>query len=133
MISRLIKGVISMGSINTAYDFRKDLTVVKAKGVMTAEDFIVWAANFTPGDVTEYVLWDLLGADLCNLSSHEIRMLTTRAKGIMPRGCRTAFVLEKPCDFDIGRMLEVYNEVTELPSKFRVFREMEEAKKWLGI
>jgi hypothetical protein len=124
-----------MGSINTTYDLPKDLTLVRAKGGITVKDFITWGAKYTTGTVTALVLWDLLGADLCNLSSDEIRMIATRAKGIAyvrKRG-KVALVFGKPCDFGIGRMLEAYNETAEISSEIRAFRTIDDAKKWLGV
>ena len=124
-----------MGSINTTYDLSKDLTVVSATGGLTANDFITWEARCTSRTVTELILWDLLGADLCNLSSDEIRMIATRTKGIayVGKGGKIAFVLGKSCDFGVGRMLEAYNETAEMPSEIRAFRSIDDAKKWLGI
>jgi len=124
-----------MGSIKTTYDLPKDLTLVKAKGGITAKDFVTWGTSYTSGTVTALILWDLLGADLCNLSSDEIRMIATRTKGIayVGEGGKIAFVLGKSCDFGVGRMLEAYNETAEMPSEIRAFRTIDDARKWLGV
>lgn len=124
-----------MGSIKTTYDLSKDLTLVIATGGLTAKDFITWGAKYTSGTATSLILWDLLGADWCKLSSDEIRLIATRTKGIAyaSKGGKIAFVLGKPCDFGVGRMLEAYNETSEMPSEIRAFRTIDDAKKWLGL
>ena len=122
-----------MGTIKMSYDLPKDLTLVKAEGGMTPDDFAGWAANYIAKGATGLILWDLLGADMTNLSSDEIRKIVARSKGFVPKGAKTAFVFKRPCDFGVGRMLEAYSEVDERPSKFRAFRSLTDAKKWLGI
>lgn len=124
-----------MGSIKTTYDLSKDLTLVIATGGLTANDFITWGSKHTSGTATALTLWDLLGADLCKISSDEIRLIATRTKGIayVSKGVKIAFVLGKPCDFGVGRMLEAYNETAEMPSEIRAFRTIDDAKKWLGV
>jgi hypothetical protein len=122
-----------MGTINMKYDLPKDLTLVKAKGGMTSNDFTSWAANYISNGATGLILWDLLGADMTKLSSDEIRRIVTSSKGFVPKGAKAAFVFKRPCDFGVGRMLEAYSEVEELPSKFRAFRSLADAKEWLGI
>lgn len=115
------------------YDLPKDLTFVKAEGGMTTHDFTNWAATYIFKGTTGLILWDLVGADMCNLSQDEIRRIVSSSKGIVPKGAKTAFVFKRPCDFGVGRMLEAYSEVDELPSEFRAFRSLADAKKWLGI
>ena len=124
-----------MGTIKTTYDLPRNLTLVKAKGGMTVNDFTIWGDNYAPKRVTELILWDLLSADLCALSSDEIRMIATRTKGIavVRKGGKTAFVLGNPCSFGVGRMLEAYNEAAEMPSELRAFHTIDEAKEWLGV
>lgn len=124
-----------MGFIKTTYDLPKDLTVVRATGGLTANDFITWGAKYTSRTATALILWDLLGADLCKMSSDEIRLIATRKKGIayVNKGGKIAFVLGKPCDFGVGRMFEAYNETAEMPTEIRAFRTIDDAKKWLGV
>lgn len=122
-----------MGTIKMTYDLPKDLTFVKAEGGLTSSDFSSWAANYISRGATGLILWDLLGADMSGLSSDEIRRIVTRSKGFVPKGAKTAFVFKRPCDFGVGRMIEAYSELDELPSKLRAFRSLADAKKWLGI
>ena len=122
-----------MGTIKMTYDLPKDLTLVKAEGGMTSNDFTGWAANYISRGATGLILWDLLGADVSKLSSDEIRRIVARSKRFVPKGAKTAFVFNRLCDFGVGRMLEAYSEVDEMPSKFRAFRSLADAKKWLGI
>ena len=124
-----------MGTILTTYDVAKDLTFVKADGGMTARDFVAWGNTHRSKRVTALVLWDLLGADLSGLDSDEIKGLATHSRGIavMRKGSKIALVFGHPHDFGIGRMLEAYSEIAEIPSAFRAFRTMASARKWLGI
>lgn len=122
-----------MGTIKMTYDLPKDLTLVKAEGGLTSTDFASWAATYISKGTTGLILWDLVGADMCKLSSSEIRSIVTRSKGYVPKGAKTAFVFKRPCDFGVGRMLEAYSELDERPSELRAFRSMADAKKWLGI
>ena len=124
-----------MGIIKTTYDVPRDLTLVKARGGMTAHDFISWETAYLSDRVTALILWDLSNADLCDLSGDEIRTIAARTNivSVVRQGGKTAFVLGRPCSFGVGRMLEAYNEVAERPSEIRAFHTVDDARKWLGV
>lgn len=124
-----------MGTILTTYDLARDLTFVKANGGLTARDFLRWGNTHRSKRVTALVLWDLLGADLSGLDSDEIKGLASHSRGIavVRKGGKTALVFGHAHDFGIGRMLEAYSEIAEMPSAFRAFRTMASARAWLGI
>ena len=122
-----------MATILIEHDLSKDLTMVKARGEMTASDFYTLAAHCVSKGATGLILWDLLGANICELSSDEILMIATRTKKIVPKDGKTAFVVGTPCDFGVGRMLEAHSDVAQITPEFRAFRKMDDAKKWLGV
>ena len=124
-----------MGTILTTYDLAKDLTFVRANGGMTARDFLRWGNTHSAKRVTDLVLWDLLRADLSGLNGDEIKGLVSHSRGIavMRKGGKTALVFGHPHDFGIGRMMEAYSEIAEIPSRVRAFRTMTAARKWLGL
>ena len=84
-----------MGIIKTTYDVPRNLTLVKARGGLTAHDFVSWETAYISNRVTALILWDLSNADLCDLSGDEIRTIAARTNvvSVVRQGGKTAFVL----------------------------------------
>ena len=122
-----------MEAIETTFDLPRDLTLVKASGVLTAEHFLDWAEKYYRDQVTTLILWNLNDADLSGLRTDEISLIARQTKEVWNthKGGKTAFVLESPLGYGVGRMLEAYMEIENVPFSFRTFYTIDEASRWL--
>ena len=122
-----------MGTIETKFDRSKDLTIVKAVGKMTADDFREWNEGYYPGDVTLNCLWDLTQADLSEINTGNLRDDATLTKSLCDKrkGGKTAFVTENTLGYGLCRMLEAFYDLQHVPIEVQVFKTMDDAKVWL--
>ena len=49
------------------------------------------------------------------------------------RGGKTVVVTQNTLEFGMSRMREAFGEIEKMPFEFRTFRNLNDAKKWLGI
>ena len=113
----------------------QDLTYVTASGVLTAADFHAWIETYYAGSYTSFVLWDLTTADVSGIDTEEVRAIVehTRKFAKLRQGGKTAFVFDDPYHFGMGRMFEAYAEMDEMAFDIHLFRNFDDARKWLGI
>ncbi|MDJ0669328.1 MAG: hypothetical protein QNJ61_18745 [Desulfobacterales bacterium] len=124
-----------MGTISAKYDLAKDLTIVTAKGVITADDLLDWGNNYYEGQITSLILWDVTNADLSSLQADQLREIAENMSRIseVRKGGKTAFVYDKPLEYGIGRMFQAYSEIEDMPFEVQSFQSFDEAKAWLGV
>ena len=124
-----------MGTISATYDTDKDLTIVTAEGVITADDLLDWGNNYYEGQITSLILWDVTNADLSTLQGDQLRKIAEAMSRVseVRRGGKTAFVYDKPLEFGIGRMFQAYSEMEDMPFEVQSFQSFDEAKAWLGV
>ena len=124
-----------MGYIKTSYDLAKDLTVVKATGKMTAEDFLQWMAEYYEGSVTLLILWDICEADVSDIKTEDIVDGAQRLKKLahLRYDGKTAVLTGQPLSYGLVRMLEAYSEMEGLAFGFKAFKSIDEAMVWLGV
>ena len=124
-----------MGSIETTYVLENDLSVVKAVGRISEADFQEWAQDFYSGQVTADILWDLTAADLSTITNDDIQEIARRAGAFSSKrkGGRSAFVCGHDLAYGLSRAFEAYTMIDELPFQVQVFRDLDDAREWLGI
>jgi hypothetical protein len=124
-----------MGNIETQLDLANDLTIITADGKMSASDFQKWTASYYTGRVTSLAIWDLTRADLSDINSDDLREDAVRTKSLAGarKGGKTAIVSRKPLEFGLGRMLEAFYKIEDMPFDVQTFHSIDEAKDWLGI
>jgi len=126
-----------MGTIETTYDRSRDLTLVKAIGRMTADNFQEWTANYYAGaeSVTSLVLWDLTQADLLEINTDHLRDDATLTKRLSDRrkGGKTAIVTGTALEYGLSRMLEAFYDIESVLFEVRVFHTIDNAMEWLGV
>ena len=124
-----------MASIESLHDSEKSLTVHKVKGLLLAEEFISVSKTFYTENMTFNVLWDLTEGDLSKISTDEIMQIVEeiRIYADAREGGRTALVFSTGLGFGLGRMVEAFSEMENMPIDIRSFRSLEEAEGWLGI
>ena len=102
---------------------------------MLFEDMLNWVVEYYSGAVTECILWDFSEADLSELTNDELRqiVLEVRKRSIDRTGGKTALVFQRDLDFGIGRVFGSFSEIEDMPFEYRSFRNITEAKKWIGV
>ena len=129
------KAIHHMGSISAQYDPEIDLTIVTAKGMITADDLLDWGNRYYKGPITQLILWDVTNADLSALQADQLKQIAENMSRISEarRGGKTAFVYDKPLEYGIGRMFQAYSEMEDMPFKVQSFQSFDEAREWLGV
>ncbi len=125
-----------MGEIRTTVDPAADLTVVRARGEVTADEILDAVEQFYTGERTSRVLWDFTEASLRAIGPEDVERIAAftvnhaRAEG---GGWMTALVLPESLGFGLGRMFEMLREASLPDVKTRTFRGLAEARAWLGL
>jgi hypothetical protein len=108
--------------------------------VSTGSDRVTWEeikdrqdqtktdADFNP-EFNQIV--DLRAVTGFDMTSDQARMLARRM--IFSSTSRRAFVAANPAIFGVGRMWEVFSELSQNPSQIRVFYDLLSALKWLSL
>ena len=124
-----------MGTISTTINLDKNLTVVKATGKMTAEDFLQWMEEYYAGSVTLFILWDICEADVSDIRTEDIVNGAQRLKKLahLRYDGKTAVLTGQPLSYGLVRMLEAYSEMEGLAFGFKAFKSIDDAMVWLGI
>ncbi|MBC2734147.1 MAG: hypothetical protein HF981_07305 [Desulfobacteraceae bacterium] len=124
-----------MGNIETTYDLPKDLTTFKVVGKMRIVDFYDCLEIYYEGGVTPLTLWDLTEADVSGISSDEISNFAQYSRNFAEarKGGKTAIVFNDSLDYGLGRMFATYLELADVPLEVHTSRNLDDAKKWLGI
>ncbi|MCJ7773864.1 MAG: hypothetical protein MUP22_12120 [Desulfobacterales bacterium] len=124
-----------MGSIKTTKDIHLELTTNLVKDQITYDDLLNWTTSYYSGTVTKFLLWDFTEADLSNITTEEFKNIAEVVKiksDLRDRG-KSALVFSRDLEFGLGRMFEVFSKLEGTQFEFQSFRNIEEAKKWLGV
>ena len=76
-------------------------------------------------------LVDLTAVTALDISAQEARAMGTR--GLFSSTSRRAIVAPTPAIFGMGRMMQAYNELSDLATQIRVFHDLGSALKWLDL
>ena len=74
---------------------------------------------------------DLRAVSGFDMTSEQARLLARRL--IFSPTSKRAFVAASPAVFGVGRMWELFTELSENPSQIRVFYDLPSALKWLNL
>ena len=111
----------------------KDLTTFKVVGILDFDAVMSAVKAFYTGNPTKHVLWDDKDATDVKLTSDEvgtIARLRERFEGKREAG-KTALVAHKDIVFGLSRMFEVQSSLERAPYDVMVFRNIDDACKWL--
>ena len=124
-----------MGSLEISMDQLSDLTVGIVKGEIRSDDILTWVEDYYSGTVTKFILVDFTEAELSKLRSEELQKIAKEIKGIaaLRESGKTALVVGSDLGFGFGRMFKAYAEIEDIGVEYMVFRNMPEARKWLGV
>lgn len=125
-----------MGKIEKRFEPEKSLTIFTVSGAVSADEFSRAIEEFyEKGPVTNKVLFDLTDSFLDQLRSEEILGISRKSRHIPEQrvGGKTAIVAPSDLAFGLARMYEFSSDPADIPFVIKVFRTMEEARKWLEI
>jgi hypothetical protein len=118
----------------TRWRFR-DVTVFGVRGEATLTGFATVFREFL-ADPTPLVLWDMRECSLSRLAHGRLRWLVSQLMRSdlqkRPSG-RSAFVCPADADFNVLRILIAYAEANGYAIELAVFRDIDEARRWLPI
>ena len=123
-----------MAVITKSSESDHGLTIFTVEGAPTVEEILAQVAEFMKAGPTPLVLWDYTRGSL-NLPVAELRSLLERGRKYINQraGGKGALVFSTDVDYGAGRMLEVFADMMEIPLSVRVFRDVQEARQWLGV
>ena len=124
-----------MAQIETIVDLEKDLTMYVVNGELSADEIIKKVIVYYTKHPTKLVLWVMEDAFTAGISTGDIEkiILTARKYAGSRKEGKTAIVGPKEIDYGLGRMYKTFSEMEGLPYEYMVFKELEEAKDWLGV
>ena len=108
--------------------------------ISTGSDLVTWEEIKARQDQTKIdpdfnpefnQIVDLRAVTGFDMTSDHARLLARRM--IFSATSRRAFVAASPAVFGVGRMWEMFTEVSESPSQIRVFYDLPSALKWLNL
>lgn len=119
--------------IENSIEQEKSLTLHTCTGLISAEDIEKEIRLLYKNGPTDNHLWDLTNADLSSLDNIDIRKLAELPVEIVPnrKGRKTALVAGTDLEFGLSRMYATHSEYQGPLAEIRVFRSIEEAKKWI--
>jgi len=124
-----------MAIIETIVDSQGDLSVFTVNGELTADEIIERVEEYYTKHPTKLVLWIMGDVDLSAITREEIERIIQIAKkntGKRKEG-KTAIVGSKDVEYGLARMYEAYTGFENLPYEYKIFKDVDEAKEWLGI
>jgi hypothetical protein len=124
-----------MAIIETIVDSQGDLSVFTVNGELTADEIIERVEEYYTKHPTKLVLWIMGDVDLSAITREGIERIIQTAKkntGKRKEG-KTAIVGSKDIEYGLARMYEAYTGFENLPYEYKIFKDVDEAKEWLGI
>ena len=124
-----------MATIETIVDSQNDLSVFTVNGKLTADEIIERVEEYYITHPTKLVLWIMGDVDLSAITREGIERIIQTAKkntGKRKEG-KTAIVGSKDIEYGLARMYEAYTGFENLPYEYKIFKDVDEAKEWLGI
>ena len=104
------------------------------QGVVTQEDILAQIEMFNTDPAFQPSfdhLVDMRGTTRLDVSGEGIRLVSTHS--VFNEKSHRALVAVKDDIFGMARMYQLFREWSEKPDQVRIFRDMEEARRWLGF
>jgi len=109
------------------------LTIHTPHGVLTAWDIRATVDTYYQGQVTQDILWNFADATLQQISMTDVEVLAhlTKRYGQTRPGGKTALVFARAVDYGIGRMFQLFAELSDTNVTFMPFHDLTSALLWL--
>ncbi|MCG3211062.1 MAG: hypothetical protein FOGNACKC_04699 [Anaerolineae bacterium] len=124
-----------MADIEITIDSANDLSIIKVHGELTLDEIIQTASKLYIQQPTRLVLWDLTEGTHKNISVVEFRGLAQKMRLLtgQRKAGKTAFVGSTDVDYGFFRMYEAFAELENIEVKYKTFKDIAAAKRWLGV
>jgi len=124
-----------MAIIETIFDNAQDLTTHIVTNRLEYPQIFEVMKKSVETKRTSLVLWDFRGGQFLDMSGSEMKDVMKDLRTLAPtRGSgRTAMVVSSDADLGTGRMVETLLETEGFEVSVRFFRDMTEAREWLGL
>ena len=119
--------------ISKQIDESKQLTTFSMDDDATFENILAALKGLYEGTPTRNVLWDCTNGSVANLTSEQIEKLASFSPrfGKTRKGGKTAIYSPGDMAFGLARMFEIIGRLRNVPIQTKVFRDKDEAKRWL--
>jgi len=127
--------VKKMAKIETVVDFQNDLSVFTVNGELIADEIVERVEEFYTKHPTKLVLWIMDNVNLSAITNTGIERIirTTKKHTGKRKEGKTAIVGSKDVEYGLARVYEAYTGFENLPYEYKVFKEVNKAKEWLGV
>lgn len=122
-----------MANITVKIIPEENLTIFSVEGDLSANEILKYSTEYYDKKPTKYVLWDATKGSVGKIESSEFSIIAINMKEHtkMRAGGKTALVGKFDIDFGYARMYEAYADLEEIPITYQVFRNADDAMKWL--
>ncbi|MCB8942435.1 MAG: hypothetical protein H6658_01540 [Ardenticatenaceae bacterium] len=115
---------------------QQNLTIYSGEGIITHTDILAALKTFFAGEPTLKVLWDLQQASLTQITADQLRLVvqySARFNHTRAGGKTALLVSQRLGDYGMGRMIEILGNMAATWVETAVFRDFDEAVKWLDV
>jgi len=115
-----------MVNIQTIIDRELDLTTQKCIGIVKAEDVSEKTEEYYRDLPTKNILWDLLEADLSEISANDVRKIAAQIGKLKPEG-KSAILAGAGVSLCLSNMFNAYSKIERPEFSIPVFSDRGEA------
>ena len=110
-----------------------DLTIFTVEGDLSADEIVTYSSKHYVENPTKLVLWDAAKGSVSKITADDFRNIAKKMKNQTKKreGGKTAIVGKFDVDFGSARMYGAYAELEEIKISYNVFRNADDAMKWL--
>ena len=111
-------------------DKAESLIQIRPRRVLTIDEVNDFRKGFLAEAGCRLILWDLRESDLSEVSGDDA-LRFSQGNTEVPVGTRLAFVVPRPVDYGVSRMISTRMEIAGTNSTIGQFYDIEEAINWL--
>lgn len=110
-----------------------DLTIFTVEGDLSADEILAYSKKYYVDNPTKLVLWDATKGSVSKITADDFRKIAKKMKIQTEKreGGKTAIVGKLDIDFGSARMYGAYADMEEIKISYNVFRNVDDAIKWL--
>lgn len=124
-----------MAEIVVSVVIENDLTVFTVTGKVTADEIIRVSHDQYLKEPTRLILWDFTDASSDAIDIPELERIAGEVKDFSEKGAKGKIALVRSVEMNIGlvKMFAAFAEIAGVPYEYRVFKNNETARAWLGL
>ena len=123
--------ISTQGKFQVSIDRSIGLITMLPEGDISVDEINEFREGFLFESGCKLILWDLRGGGLSGITGDEALLLANVNQASIQLGARLAFVVPKPVDYGIARMIGSRMELGGSRSTIRQFYEIDLARDWL--